>query len=122
MRRMLVAILLLALIAMLWATEQRAIDRICDGMLDNIKRLKEAEIDGIDEMLEQTEQDWKKHEGVLEMLTPHENTDEININWASYKSRIKEGNYTAAGYVLDEMSQRFEELSEKTKVSIENIF
>ena len=37
------------------------------------------------------------------MLAPHENVDEININWAAYKSRIKKGDYTAAEYKLDEM-------------------
>lgn len=122
MRRMLTALLLLALIGALWFAEEKAVGSICDSMLDNIEKLKNADSEKAKELIEKTEKEWNKHEGVLEMLTPHESTDEININWAAYKSRIKKGNYTAADYTLDEMEQRFKELRERMKVSIENIF
>lgn len=122
MRRMLVALLLLTLIGALWFVEERAIDRICDSMLDNIEKLKNADTEAVGEIVEKTEEEWRRHEGILEMLTPHDNTDEININWAVYKSRIRKGNYIGAEYTLDEMRQRFIELREKMKVSIENIF
>lgn len=120
MRRMLVALLIVTIIGALWFFEERAVDKVCESMLGNIESLKAQ--GNAKELIEKTDRDWKKHEGILEMLAPHENVDEININWAAYKSRIKKGDYTAAEYKLDEMSQRFKELDEKMKVSFENIF
>lgn len=119
---MLIAVLLLSIIITLWVVEERAIDRICSSMIERIEELKKSDTENLGDMLEETQREWEKHEKVLEMLTPHENTDEININWAIYKSRIEEENYPAAKYALDEMSQRFKEIKGKMKVSIQNIF
>ncbi len=121
MKKMLVAIMLLAVIATLAFLEEGAIGRICDEMIMNVEKLKSTEGESLNELIEKTEKEWEKQRKVLEMLTPHENTDEIDINWCAYKSRIKAKNYTAARYELDEMSQRFKEMRGKIKVNTENI-
>ncbi len=122
MRRMLVAVLILGIIITLWALEDKAVDNMCTGMLENIERLRAADKEELDYAIEKTQREWERYEKILEMCTPHEDTDEINVNWAVYKGKIAEGNHAAAGYSLDEMSQRLREMRGKMKVSIQNIF
>lgn len=122
MRKMLVAVLILGIIVALWFLEGNAIDNMCTDMLENIERLRASEAEELDYMIEKTQKEWDRYEKLLEMCTPHEDTDEINVNWATYKGKIADGNRAAAGYTLDEMSQRLKEMRGKMKVSIQNIF
>ena len=122
MRKMLVATLILALIVSAWWFEEKTVGSICDRMIENIEKLQTKEADELDEAINEVEADWEDLEWILEVLTPHENTDEINLDWAGYISRINDKNYTSANHILDRIEQRFEEIRDKTKVNLQNIF
>lgn len=119
---MVIAALILTVIASLALWEERTVDRICDDMLKNVEKLKSAEKSSLGEKVEKVQREWTREKRVLQRLTPHDNAEEIDLSWSIYRSRINNGDYTEAGYVLDEISQHFLEMREKIKFNAENIF
>lgn len=122
MRKMLVAAIILALIVTAWSIEGRLINKACDGMLDSIEKLRRADEDDLEKIISKVDAKWENEEKILDVLTPHEDTDEINVDWARFTSCVRAKNYPTALLVLDEMQQHFEEIRKKTKVDIQNIF
>lgn len=122
MRKMIVATLILALIITAWNIESRAVDKICSEMIQSIEKLKEADTEKIKELTAALDAKWQDKEKILDVLTPHEDTDEINVDWAYFTSCVRAENYSAAMLMLDEMYEHFDEISKKSKVNIQNIF
>ncbi len=122
MRRMLVALLLLLLIIAGWKTEEKFVNNACNAMLENVEKMKNARDDELRDLTKKTIQEWEKTSGILEMFIPHEVVDDININWAGYKTKIAEGNHTSAMVTLSELEEHFKEMQSKIKVNFQNIF
>lgn len=122
MRRMLVAAVILGLIIWGWSIEEKVIGEICGKMIENVEKMQNATGDELDSLIEKTRKEWSENEKILEMLTPHEDTDDINVNWESFNAKVKAGNYSAAKVTLAEMGQHFKEMKSKIKVNFQNIF
>ena len=122
MRRMFVALLLLSLIITGWKTEEKFITTVCNSMLKNVEKMKTATGDELKELTEKTISEWENKSERLEMFIPHEVVDDININWAGYKTKIVQENHAAAMVTLSELEEHFKEMQSKIKVNFQNIF
>lgn len=122
MRRMFIALVLLSLIITGWKTEEKFVNNVCNVMLENVEKMKTARGDELKDLTEKAVQEWERKSGILEMFIPHEAVDDININWAGYKTKIEKGNHTSAMVTLSELEEHFKEMQSKIKVNFQNIF
>lgn len=122
MKRMFVALFLLVLIVTGWKAEENFITTVCNSMLENVEKMKSATGDELKELTEKTIEEWENKSERLEMFIPHEVVDDININWAGYKTKIAQENHAAAMITLSELEEHFKEMKNKIKVNFQNIF
>ena len=125
MRKMLVAAVILLVIAIAWSFESRAIDNICTDMITRLTLLESYldEDEGtLDRAVEEIDSEWRKHEQTLEVLVPHDDTDNVNMKRASIMGCIEKKNYDTALLVIRELKAHFEEIRKKSRVTLTNIF
>ncbi len=125
MRKMLVAFVILSVIvgATLW--ENSAVESICTHMssrLDAIEKELDEESKHLHEITVELIDTWHEKEKILDVLIPHEDTDEINEAFSDFYACIKKGEYNTAYIILKGMQEQFDHIHEKSKINITNIF
>lgn len=117
MRKMVVAILILAAILAGTYFEQKTIKEVCTLMSQELEAV-ERDMTKVDEFA----QLWSKKEKIMDTLTPHDDTDQINISLANLKGYISNNDFNAAKVVLGQIKERFEEIERKSRINYTNIF
>lgn len=123
MRKILTAVLILTLIVLASITEQKAVTRISEEFTSKLNDIRESMMtgDAEDEILD-FEKSWQEGEKILDILTPHDDTDEINLKLSEFKSFLEAGCNDMAIKSINEMKQHFKEIQKKTEITLTNIF
>lgn len=119
MRRMVAAFVIFAVITAGVITERVLVDDICkslEGKLDALSEPYDTKA------IEDISKEWNKKEKVLEVLTPHEHTDEIKVDMARLKMLARENEQSDAGMLIGELKSHIDIIRESCKISLTNIF
>lgn len=126
MRKMLVALSIFIVIFTLWQAEQQSIKKICTEMPQRLEEIeyciRENNIPKATELTEGFKTEWEKKEAVLDVLTPHDDTDEINLNIVRLERYLEIGEGSLVIGVIDEINEHFREINKKISVHYTNIF
>lgn len=126
MKRMMVGLIILLSLFSGWLWEKHVIGEVCTEMVQSLDEISFASEEGEREKLIKLTEDfagkWTKKERLLDMLTPHDDTDEINLNLVRLKEYSRKNNFMAVDVIVKEMKKHFEEIEEKLQVNYTNIF
>lgn len=119
MRRMIVAFVICAVITAGAITERILIDSICESLEGKLDALSEPYDTNA---IEDISKEWRKNEKVLEVLTPHEHTDEIRVDISRLKMLARKNDQSDAGMLISELKSHIDVMQESCKISLTNIF
>lgn len=126
MRKMPIAFLILALIIIGWQSENYALARMSENMVDRLDKVTIAlEAESFEEAAVHTDEfcdSWLKSESWITMLTPHDEVDEISRNAAKMKTYSVSGGKDDALATVAETKELLDQIQRKTLVNLMNIF
>lgn len=126
MRRIAVAALLFLIIATLWIWETNTVDGICKDVSASLEQIKDVLESEDNEksgwLIEDFELLWKEKEKVLDALTAHDETDQINVMVVRLKRYIQVRDGTSALGLIEEMNEHIKEIPRRLKITWVNIF
>lgn len=126
MRKMSVAVLILALIISGWISERIILNTMSDDMIDKLDKVTIAlEAENFEDAAVYTDEfcdSWYKSESKIAMLTPHSEVDEISRNAAKMKTYTISGGKDDAIATVAETKELLDEIERKTRVNLMNIF
>ena len=124
MRKMIVATVILSLIFAGWMWEENKVRSICDRAVDSLEIIEEKLSDKDAALAEvfKFEKNWHRDERWLDVITPHDNTDVINVEVVRLLYHVETGNRQSAVLALREIEEYITETKRKVKVNLTNIF
>lgn len=125
MRRMTVAAVILFLIVALCLYENGKIEKIYQSNLIELEKIetyiKEDSFVAAKETFSTVREKWEDDEEILENITVHDDTDEINILMTELSENIRQKNSNGSLMAVEKLRLQFEHIYKKNKVKISNI-
>ena len=126
MRRMIIGVVILICLFVGWLWEKNQVGTICSDMDKKLELIDTTLLQGDwergKELMDSMKNHWLEKEKILDMLTPHDDTDEINLDMVRLERYIEQNNLFAGNILINELREHFEEIQTKLQVDYTNIF
>ncbi|MGM9551869.1 MAG: DUF4363 family protein [Clostridia bacterium] len=124
MRRTLSAVVILLLIFTMWFFEVKTLSNICQGLIEKSESLEKAlnENENIQKAQEDFFVQWEKSKNILNLITSHDDTEEINLLSVRLKIYMDKHDVKEALVIMEEIKEHAKEITEKSKVDISTVF
>lgn len=125
MKRLYIAIMLIALSVFICAFSSIAVEKSSSQMRDELEAIGTLIADGKDALAEKSitkaEGIWQKTERLFSFIVDADKIEEMNVGFAMIGAHLKDGNYEHALERVRECVLLLDEISENEKLSIKNI-